>query len=238
MPICHFIAIYKAAMDRIKRSFVWNYFSRSLSDDSKVVCSVCKTELMYSNSTGTMLNHLKSKHPGATAEASNSQSSQKSLDTFAFRQILDFTECCIGCRPSGLVEAASRRLPEPLQTSTQIPMHTRDLRSCRENLFFGWLGGQPAAGSTVSWTRRYADIPTQKLSPLWQLRWRKQQEREQGGTGTWFGCHVVLYWRHTYCKLQRETFAKLHHLYISIYVVFACLVFRVGCRLVLQRPIT
>ena len=39
------------------------------------------------------------------------------------------------------MEATSRRLPEPLQTNSQIPMHTRDLRSFREDLFFGRLGG-------------------------------------------------------------------------------------------------
>lgn len=122
-------------MDRSKRSFVWNYFSRSLSDDSKVVCSVCKTELMYSNSTGTMLNHLKSKHPGATAEASNSQSSQKSLDTFAFRRgslakseeitssICDMI--ALDLMPISMIEGAGfRKLMKLLQPEYSVPGRT------------------------------------------------------------------------------------------------------------------
>ena len=55
-----------------KRSWVWNHFRVAESYDSKAVCGICKTELMYLNSIRTTLNHFKSKLPGAiasTAEA-------------------------------------------------------------------------------------------------------------------------------------------------------------------------
>lgn len=56
----------------------------------KVRCTVCKVELAFSNSTGTMLNHLKCKHPGCIAGAGASSStsslgSQRPVDTFIVR---------------------------------------------------------------------------------------------------------------------------------------------------------
>lgn len=77
--------MHYADMER-KRSGVWNHFTVAESDGSKVVCGICKAELMYSNSTGTMLNHLKSKHPGATASTAETVTSQRSMDAFTVRR--------------------------------------------------------------------------------------------------------------------------------------------------------
>ena len=69
-----------------KRSWVWNHFTET-DDSTKVVCGICKAELMYSNRTGTMINHLKSKHPGATAgNAVKVTSNQRSMDAFTARR--------------------------------------------------------------------------------------------------------------------------------------------------------
>ncbi len=67
-----------------KRSYVWNYFRTSDSSDSKVTCTICKAELAYSNSTGSMLNHLKNKHPGCSADHGQSTST----DTRAGRKTI------------------------------------------------------------------------------------------------------------------------------------------------------
>lgn len=51
-------------MERAKRSKAWNYFTK-IRDDA-VQCKLCATELKYANSPGTMLNHLRLKHPSVS----------------------------------------------------------------------------------------------------------------------------------------------------------------------------
>ncbi|XP_014437169.1 calcyclin-binding protein isoform X2 [Pelodiscus sinensis] len=48
-------------MERSKRSAAWNHFTK-ISEDA-VRCKLCSGELKYAKSTGSMLNHLKLKHP-------------------------------------------------------------------------------------------------------------------------------------------------------------------------------
>jgi hypothetical protein len=43
-----------------------------------------QAELVYSSSTGSMLNHIKSKHPGCTGSA-DAQKCQKTVDSFSVR---------------------------------------------------------------------------------------------------------------------------------------------------------
>ena len=49
-----------------KRSTVWEYFSLSEAEGKKkVMCKLCKVELVYLGGTTSMKNHLQSKHPGS-----------------------------------------------------------------------------------------------------------------------------------------------------------------------------
>ncbi|XP_064414839.1 E3 SUMO-protein ligase ZBED1-like [Latimeria chalumnae] len=53
-------------MERSKRSNAWNHFTKIAEDTVKR--KLCNTELRYVNSTGSMLNHLKLKHPSVSCE--------------------------------------------------------------------------------------------------------------------------------------------------------------------------
>ncbi|XP_075753123.1 chromodomain-helicase-DNA-binding protein 2 isoform X4 [Pelodiscus sinensis] len=53
-------------MERSKKSVAWNHFTQ-ISEDA-VKCKLCSAELRYAKSTGSMLNHLKLKHPSVSCE--------------------------------------------------------------------------------------------------------------------------------------------------------------------------
>jgi len=77
-------------MDRSKRSSVWNFFDKR--SETIVVCKLCKAELAYSSSTGSMLNHMKHKHPSSVTSATQ-PGGQSSMSTFVV------TSSSHHCRP-------------------------------------------------------------------------------------------------------------------------------------------
>jgi len=61
-----------------KRSNVWNYFAQK---GACVICKLCKAELVYGNSMGSMNNHLKLKHPIDHSNSSQ-RGQQMAMDNF------------------------------------------------------------------------------------------------------------------------------------------------------------
>jgi len=72
--------------ERKRKSAVWSHFEQI--SENEVKCKLCDTELVYSNSTGAMQNHLKSKHPTVTAsdDASHDTSQQTSIRAFTLKE--------------------------------------------------------------------------------------------------------------------------------------------------------
>ncbi|XP_075763279.1 E3 SUMO-protein ligase ZBED1-like isoform X1 [Pelodiscus sinensis] len=66
-------------MERSKKSAAWNHFIQ-ISEDV-VKCKLCSAELKYAKSTGSMLNHLKLKHP--TVSRKTESRNQTPLAAFA-----------------------------------------------------------------------------------------------------------------------------------------------------------
>ncbi|XP_075797007.1 lysine-specific demethylase 5A isoform X4 [Pelodiscus sinensis] len=66
-------------MERSKKSAAWNHFTK-ISEDT-VKCKLCSAELRYARSTGSMLNHLKLKHPSVSRETESRN--QTTLTAFA-----------------------------------------------------------------------------------------------------------------------------------------------------------
>ena len=65
-------------------SFAWKYFKRS-SDDKTVKFTLCSAELKVTGGTSSMLNHLRMKHPSASASENKTGSSgEKQSSIYAF----------------------------------------------------------------------------------------------------------------------------------------------------------
>ena len=79
-----FFHIGKRVMPRKSTSPVW--YSLEKIDEDTVKCKICSTTLRYNGSTGSMLNHLKLKHPCATTEKHASTTRQSTLGSFLSRK--------------------------------------------------------------------------------------------------------------------------------------------------------
>ncbi|XP_072233532.1 zinc finger BED domain-containing protein 4-like [Leuresthes tenuis] len=69
---------------RQKMSKVWDHFRIKIKDNNTVVCEHCKMELAFHNSTTSMLQHLKRKHPfdDTSGRPETSKPSQPLMDEF------------------------------------------------------------------------------------------------------------------------------------------------------------